>query len=269
MKNLESYQQAVMLSLINNFCSFTIESPGKHSKVTVTTPRLVLMNINGQDIDVNTLALNQSQQIMKNELSSGLSQSTAMRRFEKNKKIFTENFLFDTCLEYGFLFESKPSRKSQKSQQLERIYHIYYNMKHLMDQNLLVKIGKELNDYFFSILEKEKRVTFKIKHDYISEILHKNGVTILDNKYEKDEVENIDGKVEMNIKNEIKESKHSIEMNNDNNIGDNINKENEINQIDEKNDMIIENQNDIPSKNEHNNDQEEKEKEISNENENK
>ena len=178
MKNLESYQQSVLLGLINHFCSFTIENPGKHSKVTVTTPRLVSITLNDEVIEVNKLALNQSLQIMENELSSGLNQSTANRRYEKNTKILIENFLFDTCLEQGFLFESKPSRKSQKSQQLERIYNVYFNMKHIMDQNLLLKIGNDLNEFFFSSLEKEKRITFERNDDQIISILKSNGIDL-------------------------------------------------------------------------------------------
>ena len=178
MKNLESYQQAVMLALINAKCSFTIESPGKHSKVTVTMPRLTSLTLNNQEIDISQLALHQSQMIMKTETDEGLSQTTALRRFEKNKKIFTENFLFDTCLELGFWFDSKQSRKSKKSQQMERIFDIFYGSKHIMDQTKLLQLGSELNTFFFSQLTLDKKVTFEINHPKIIEILQSHGINL-------------------------------------------------------------------------------------------
>ncbi|BFU20696.1 hypothetical protein EHI8A_024110 [Entamoeba histolytica HM-1:IMSS-B] len=170
MKNLESYQQAALLCLMNSKCSFSVEHPGKQSKVTVTMPRLVNLYIDKQEIEVAKLADTQSQLIMKKEVAGGVSQTTSTRRYEKNKRIFTQNFLFDLCLEYGFWFESKPSRKSKKSHQMERITRIYYKDTYLMNQTKMMELGKAVNSFLFSNIINDKRVTINQNNSKLSDI---------------------------------------------------------------------------------------------------
>ncbi|ELP83945.1 hypothetical protein EIN_245450 [Entamoeba invadens IP1] len=161
-RNLESYQQALLLALVNKFCGFTLEHPGKRSKVTASMPRLYSLQFPTETIEIKQLAQKYCEEVSNKEEKNGISKSTSLRRFEKNKRVYVENLLFDICLELGFWFDSKPSRKSQKSLQIERICSIYYKGILLFSQEKVLKIGKEINTYIMSKLVNEKKSNFKI-----------------------------------------------------------------------------------------------------------
>ncbi|KAL7718608.1 TATA-binding protein-associated phosphoprotein [Entamoeba marina] len=114
MRNYESYQQAMMLALLNPYCSFSIEHPVKKSKVTTSMPKVLSLHFDTEDIDVIKLAETQCKLILKNEIENGVYAKTALRRYEKNKRVFIQNFIFDVCLEKGFTFDSFLTRKSKK-----------------------------------------------------------------------------------------------------------------------------------------------------------
>ena len=43
-----------------------------------------------------------------------------------------------------------------------------------------MKIGNELNEFFFTALEKERKLTFDQNHEQINEILKTNGIDLFD-----------------------------------------------------------------------------------------
>ncbi|ELP89682.1 hypothetical protein EIN_452820 [Entamoeba invadens IP1] len=160
MRDLESYQQALLLALLNTNFGFSIEHPGKKSKVTATSPRLVSLFSGNEEIELGKVAKEQCELVMEEEIKKGLGQATALRRFEKNKRVFTQNLLFDICSEVGFYLESKPSRKSKKSKQIERIRKIGINGKTVFTQDDIVLIGKKLNEILIQKIVKEKKCVF-------------------------------------------------------------------------------------------------------------
>ncbi|KAL7713796.1 TATA-binding protein-associated phosphoprotein [Entamoeba marina] len=159
MKNYESYQQAMILGLLNQYCGMTIEQPTKVSKVTISSPKVITLHFDTEDINIQRIAETQCKLILEEEIQKRISNKTAMRRYEKNKKIFIQNFLFDICLEKGICFNSFLSRKSNKSQQIERISSIHYNINSFITQNQLISKGKAINTYLLSLIQSDKRIT--------------------------------------------------------------------------------------------------------------
>lgn len=156
---MESCQQALLIILLNDVCGFTIEHPGKQSKVTATMPKLLVLHFVNEDIDIHSLAEQQCRLVMEREIENGLQRGTASRRYEKNKKIFSQNFLFDVCLECGFRFSSKPSRKSKKSQSMERVIEILYKERSFQRKEIL-EMGTHINIFLLSHVIGERKVTF-------------------------------------------------------------------------------------------------------------
>ncbi|KAL7712679.1 hypothetical protein QTN25_009694 [Entamoeba marina] len=156
-KMLEPYQQIVLLSLLNQYCSFTLEKPMKQSKVHITIPRLTHLQILDETpIELTTLTLQQCSKILAKDLESGISENTAQKRFEKNKKTFVTNFLMDIALEFGFFFDSQLTRKSGRTLRIERINHIYRHGCHVMNKSNILSCGEALNQYFSSLIGKER-----------------------------------------------------------------------------------------------------------------
>lgn len=159
MKNYESYQQAVLLVLLNHYCSFSIQKPLKTTSSIEPRPEVIELVFDTDSINVQTLTENNCKSILSFDLQQDIKKKTALRRFSKNKTIFTVNLLFDILLEKGFFFNSKKSKKSAKSIQAERIEDIFYLDNLLMSRETIVEKGRKLNDYFYTMVKSKKSVT--------------------------------------------------------------------------------------------------------------
>ncbi|KAL7714510.1 TATA-binding protein-associated phosphoprotein [Entamoeba marina] len=133
-KLLECYQESFLLGLLNTFCSFSLQHLNKKSIKTPRTPRIHLLYISGETIDVTTITDTQCKLIFNKEISEGVPHKIALRRYNKNKKIFYQNFIYDICLEQGYYFNSKLSKQSNKSLQLERIDKTFLNGKFIFQK---------------------------------------------------------------------------------------------------------------------------------------
>ncbi|KAL7718754.1 TATA-binding protein-associated phosphoprotein [Entamoeba marina] len=174
-KTLEPYQQLVVLSLLNKHCSFTLTKPTKQSKVHITIPRLTHLKILDEEpLELNTFTLQQCKEILSKDLQCGINENTAQKRFEKNKKTFLTNFLMDVALELGFFFDSQLTRRSGRTLQIERINHVYKDGSCLLNKSDILNCGKQLNEYFNSLLRKSKLVTISKDDAEVTRILMSN-----------------------------------------------------------------------------------------------
>ncbi|ELP90305.1 hypothetical protein EIN_505110 [Entamoeba invadens IP1] len=150
-QDFEAYQMAILLALINSRARILLEKPLKYSKVSITTPRLNSLIFDEND-EVNVMETTEKQckAVFDMEIKRGVSESTATRRFEKNRKVFLGNFLVDLAKQLGFDLTTEMARKSGKAMQLERLTEINFN-GFIIKKNKLISIGKNLNSYFLSL----------------------------------------------------------------------------------------------------------------------
>ena len=163
-------QQGVLLSYLNNYCGFTLKKQKKKAKVTSAYPKLSKLYFDNETIDVQELADKICRPVYKEECVTTKVQ-TAMRRFEKNKKIFIQHLLIDLLREKGFYFESKLARKSTKTYRLERIEKIYFEGKLLMDFEQFIEKGDAVNSYINSLFDQTSVTIQKGCVDVINTIL--------------------------------------------------------------------------------------------------
>ena len=145
-------QQGILLSLLNKHCGFTLKKQKKKAKVTSAYPKVSKLYFDNETIDVQQLADTICRPVYQEECNSSKVQ-TAMRRFEKNKKIFVQHLLIDLLREKGYYFESKLARKSTKTYRLERIERIYYGKDLIVDFASIIEKGSNINAYFNSLFD--------------------------------------------------------------------------------------------------------------------
>ncbi|KAL7721873.1 TATA-binding protein-associated phosphoprotein [Entamoeba marina] len=173
-KNLESFQQGLLLAILNEFCGVTLEKRRRKSVVTVGMPSVRYLHFGEDVIDVKQLAEIQCYNAFEEEIQKGKNKQTTLRRYEKNKRIFVHNLLLDICIEKGFFFNSKLSKKSAKSLQLERITQVFFNYSLIYNSDEIVSIGGRINDYLSSLVATDHQVTLQQNDSHLYQfITHK------------------------------------------------------------------------------------------------
>ncbi|KAL7716861.1 TATA-binding associated phosphoprotein [Entamoeba marina] len=157
MKDVETFQQSLLLVLLNKFCGFTLETPRKQTIVTLASPTIKAIHFDDETIKISDIADNFCRPAFESDIKSGMKRDSAIRRLEKNKRTFIHNFLFDVLLEKGFFFDSKLSRKTSKTLRIERISRVYYQSQCIVKQNKIVEYGMAVSNHLYSLLSTSKQ----------------------------------------------------------------------------------------------------------------
>ncbi|KAL7712681.1 TATA-binding protein-associated phosphoprotein [Entamoeba marina] len=175
-RKLVAYQQAVLLALLNKYCSFYNKKPTKQTHVSVVMPKVVTLHIEEEDLFIGHITDSICKTMYNNEINNGINESTAMRRYEKNRKVFIQNLIFDIALEFGYLFGSTLSRKSGRTLRLERIDSVYYEGKLLLNKKEIIQQGAEINGFLCQFFGSSD--TFKVEknNSVLQHFLHKNSL---------------------------------------------------------------------------------------------
>ncbi|EDR25380.1 hypothetical protein EDI_002030 [Entamoeba dispar SAW760] len=104
------------------------------------------------------------------DMQKGIKEEICVRTYEKKKRIFINNFLIDVCIEMGYLFKSKYSRKSRQTLQLERIQKIYKDNK-MMGISEITKKGKAINRYLFTLVCNNSSITIQRNNPVLHKLL--------------------------------------------------------------------------------------------------
>lgn len=168
----EAYQQVFLLALLNRYADIVVEKPNKQTRVSVTTPKISSLTFEHDDtINVAVFADKQCRELCRREIEQGVSQSTAVRRLEKNRKVFLENLLIDLVEEMGIDVTSTYSRRSNKTFQMERINSIALENERVIDKEDIIALGKQVNAYVLGLFSKNKTVTLSRNDPSIQNIL--------------------------------------------------------------------------------------------------
>ncbi|EDR27696.1 hypothetical protein EDI_163080 [Entamoeba dispar SAW760] len=170
LQNYETMQQALLIGLLNPFCQFIIKKPRKQTIVRHCMPKVKTIKINDEEIEVMKLADHFCRPLYEEECRKGMNKQTAFRRFEKNKKIFVINILYDLCLEMGYFFDARLSRKTEKSLRIDRIQRVYLHGEYIMDVDDLMEKGELINDYLNKTIAEEYHAIISLNDTTIRNI---------------------------------------------------------------------------------------------------
>ncbi|KAL7721797.1 TATA-binding protein-associated phosphoprotein [Entamoeba marina] len=170
LKDFESIQLSIQLSLLNKYCSFVLQKPEKQSKVTLPFVK-VLSVIFEEEINVEQLAEQSSNYYLNKDKESGAKSNVLFRRFERNKKAFILNFLQDLLYLLGYSFVIKQSN-CKCILAFDRISCIYHNKILIMNKDEMIWRGKIINSYLINQLDKNTTVSIKKNDSMIEKYLN-------------------------------------------------------------------------------------------------
>ena len=140
-------QKMVLLTLLNQFCSFKIRRQHKKCSNTMTNIEVVKIGFPDFCIDVQKFANIQATKFLEKE-NENASNLVKVRRIKKSEQIFIDNYIIDVLREYGFFFNSEIGKVFKKSFQVERIKDIFFCGVYLMSKEDILFIGSQIYDYF-------------------------------------------------------------------------------------------------------------------------
>ncbi|KAL7711756.1 hypothetical protein QTN25_010585 [Entamoeba marina] len=174
LRDSENYQQAFLLGVLNEFCSFNIKLPRKKTTVTSSFHVLVNLTFNNEKLDILKIIETHCKPKYEFDIKGGMNSAAAFRRYDKNKRVFTQNLLIDICVEVGYFFNSILARKSKKNLRREVIENIFFGDIFLYNLNEIQTRGKCLNDYFSSFIQKKKIYTISRNDPIVNKLVTKS-----------------------------------------------------------------------------------------------
>ncbi|KAL7715898.1 Uncharacterized protein QTN25_006595 [Entamoeba marina] len=157
-RNQEAIQQAVLLGLLSQFYTFYVERPIKKSNVTEQILKIVSIDFGEELFEYNSFVKSRFKKDLENCNKTEVNRVKYLRLFNRNVHIFTNNFLFDLCIENGFFFKSRLSKLSKNSQRIEYFDAVYYHGKRIMNSSQINSIGRSLCKHFSSIISTNKQM---------------------------------------------------------------------------------------------------------------
>ena len=129
-RNSQTIQQSILLGLLNNYCSITISQPAKKSTVTGQFIRVLSLDFgNGDEIQIDEFLKKRCSEQMKKDIEDGVSQKTALRRYQNNKKIEQIHLLMDILVEKGYRFQTRKMKGKLETKKLEMICSMQFQGK--------------------------------------------------------------------------------------------------------------------------------------------
>ena len=129
-RNSQTLQQSILLGLLNKYCSITISQPAKKSTVTGQFMRIISINFgNGDEIQIDDFLKKRCIEQMQKDIYEGVSEKTALRRYQNNKKIEQIHLMMDILSEKGYQFTTKKMKGKLETKKLEMFSSIQYEGK--------------------------------------------------------------------------------------------------------------------------------------------
>ena len=173
-RNQEAIQHSILLGLLTQFYTITLEKPTKKSNVTEQIPKIMTIVINGETFDYDSFVKERFISEINHPFETPQERVKSLRMYNRNVHIFTNNFLFDLCVETGFLFHSHLSKLSKNNQRIEYFDSVFYNKKVVIDSKNIPVLGKSLCKHFAHLLdslETTKTVTIHAGDAAVAEII--------------------------------------------------------------------------------------------------
>ncbi|ELP91592.1 hypothetical protein EIN_129320 [Entamoeba invadens IP1] len=142
-KNLESFQQAVLIYLIATAgVKVIVKKQKKTAEKTYQIQLVDLLVLNGETVQFSQNVETQANNILITDTSD-----QRLRRFERNKIALAFNDLVEVATTLGFEFSEKNTRKSQKTIRMKKITTVKKDGKTIIDQKDIEPIGISVNNF--------------------------------------------------------------------------------------------------------------------------
>ncbi|EDR29294.1 hypothetical protein EDI_213690 [Entamoeba dispar SAW760] len=166
-RNYLMCQQGVLLLLLNQHFDITITRPTKKSLVTGQVIKVKTLRDKFAEVDVVDFVEERCKEKMRVDMANGINEISACRRYTNNKIAENHHLLLDMLRMYGITFNTTFSSGKHNSTKLETISEIFINSKVLFTKNQIKAIGKEINNYFFNLVDKEKEVVLEKNNQFL------------------------------------------------------------------------------------------------------
>ena len=171
-RNQEAIQQTLLLGFVTQFHTVTLEKPTKKSNVTEQIPKIISIEYGNETFEFDNFVKDRFKSDLEQTENDPKEHVKSLRIYNRNIHIFTNNYLFDLCMENGFTFSSHLSKVSKNIQRFEYFDSVFYRNRYMMDNSRIVSIGKNLCRYFSSLLSGERKmVTLPAGDNTIAQIL--------------------------------------------------------------------------------------------------
>ncbi|GAB1225082.1 hypothetical protein ENUP19_0241G0007 [Entamoeba nuttalli] len=150
MRNYQVYQQALFLGILNQSSSMIIQKPIKKAIVTQQLVTVNSLQFSRDDqIAISDLIERRCKEMMKLDLSNGLREKTAIRRYETNKVTEVLHLLSDILNEFGFTFRTSKTTGKNKSAIAETVNVMYFKGRKAYSKQQITQIGMKINQYLY------------------------------------------------------------------------------------------------------------------------
>ncbi|EMS13820.1 TATA-binding protein-associated phosphoprotein, putative [Entamoeba histolytica HM-3:IMSS] len=107
LRTYQVYQQGVLLVLLNNHFEITLQIPTKRSVVTHQYFKINELRRGNDSIKVEEYVEQRCKEKYLQDISNGIPEKTARRRYDTNKITEQLHLLIDLSTEFGYRFVSK------------------------------------------------------------------------------------------------------------------------------------------------------------------
>ena len=170
-KNYDAVQQCFLIALLNRHFNVTLLYPTKLSVLTLNTFRIDKVSDGVSTVNVCEFSKEQCKEMFTQDKESGTKVATATKLYEKNRRVFTINYLSDLALEDGYFFDITPSKKHKFSIWMDRIERVWYNGQFAFSKEDIVRIGTAVNEYIFHSFKDSNTYTLEMNNKYVNSLL--------------------------------------------------------------------------------------------------
>ncbi|EKE38065.1 hypothetical protein ENUP19_0097G0017 [Entamoeba nuttalli] len=145
-KNLESFQQAVLIYLLSRAgVTVEIKKQKKSAEKTYQIQPVQSIIYNGNVIQFADRINAQASKMLEEDKSE-----QRLRRYERNKIALAFNELVEIAVKFGYEFGEKNTRKAQKTVRMKKIIMVKKDNKPIIEQKDIEPIGMAVNNYIVS-----------------------------------------------------------------------------------------------------------------------
>ncbi|EKE39218.1 hypothetical protein ENUP19_0003G0054 [Entamoeba nuttalli] len=146
LRTYQVYQQGVLLVLLNNHFEITLQIPTKRSVVTRQYFKINELRRGNDSIKVEEYVEQRCKEKYLQDLSNGIAEKTARRRYDTNKITEQLHLLIDLLTEFGYRFVSKRTSGKKGAQIVETIQKVISPNVTILNKEIPT-IGVQTNDY--------------------------------------------------------------------------------------------------------------------------
>ncbi|ELP95268.1 hypothetical protein EIN_430740 [Entamoeba invadens IP1] len=170
-RNQEAIQLAVLIGLASQICTLTVEKPPKKSNVTQQIPRVVSLDFGNEVVELGSFVKTRFKNLLDNSYRTETERVKALRIYNRNVHVFTNNYLIDILTENGFFFNSHLSKVSKNTQRIEYFDQVFFNGTFFMSLSQMAQRGKALCNFFNETACKPSNSVLVYQDQRIADIL--------------------------------------------------------------------------------------------------